>query len=60
VGRQQATGSALCCDVETRDHCGCDGWNSFDSRTLESVCFDLTGEVVRIVDASAASAVEKV
>jgi len=56
LGRQQATGSALCCDVETRDHCGCDGWNSYDSRTLESVCFDLTGEVIHIVEASVASA----
>jgi len=53
VGRQQATGSVLCCDVETRDHCGCDGWNAFDSRTLESVCFDLTGEVVCIVETPA-------
>src|SRR5262252_6125686 len=60
VGRQQATGCALCCDVETRDHCGCDGWNSFDSRTLESVCFDMTGEVIRIVEAPANPAEEKV
>jgi hypothetical protein len=56
VGRQQATGSTICCDVETRDRCGCDGWNGYDSRTLESVCFDLTGEVIQIVDAPAVSA----
>jgi hypothetical protein len=53
IGRQQVTGSAVCCDVETREHCGCDGWNAYDSRTLESVCFDLTGEVIQIVEASA-------
>jgi hypothetical protein len=50
LGRQQVTGSAVCCDVETRDHCGCDGWNMFDNRALERFCFELTGEPVRIVE----------
>src|SRR5262245_16409633 len=52
LGRPQATGQSLCCDVETRDHCGCDGWNAFDSRTLERFVLELTGEKVRVVDRS--------
>lgn len=52
VGRQQATHRSLCCDVETREHCGCDGWNSFDDPTLERFISDLTGETVRIVKSS--------
>jgi hypothetical protein len=48
LGRQQVTGAAVCCDVETRDHCGCDGWNSFDNRTLERFVLELTGRPVHI------------
>jgi hypothetical protein len=53
LGRQQVMGDCVCCDVETRDHCGCDGWNGFDNRTLEKACLDLTGEPVHIVEGSA-------
>jgi hypothetical protein len=48
LGKQQATGAAVCCDVETREHCACDGWNSFDNKTLEEQCLKLTGRPVRI------------
>ena len=48
LGKQQATGAATCCDVETREHCACDGWNSFDNDTLEEHCLKLTGRPVRI------------
>jgi hypothetical protein len=48
LGKQQATGAAVCCDVETREHCACDGWNSFDNKTLEEQCLKLTGRHVRI------------
>src|SRR5712692_2134902 len=34
LGRQEVTGAAICCDVETREHSGCDGWNGFDNRRL--------------------------
>jgi hypothetical protein len=57
LGRQQVTGSGTCCDVETRDHCGCDGWNMFDNRTLERFCFELTGERIRVVEGSALAAI---
>jgi hypothetical protein len=48
LGRQEVVGAALCCDVETRDHCGCDGWNRFDNPTLEKFCLELTGRPVQI------------
>jgi hypothetical protein len=48
LGRQTATGAALCCDVETREHCGCDGWNLFDNPTLERFYQEMTGEPVEI------------
>jgi len=48
LGRQEVRGAALCCDVETREHCACDGWNRFDNRALEKFCFDLTGRAIEI------------
>ncbi len=43
VARQQVGGFQLCCDAETREHCGCDGWNMFDNAFLEKTYKDLTG-----------------
>lgn len=48
LGRQEVRGAALCCDVETREHCTCDGWNRFDNPALERFCLELTGRTVRI------------
>ena len=48
VGRQEVTGAAICCDVETREHCGCDGWNTFDNEALGDFYQKLTGRQVRI------------
>ena len=48
LGRQEVRGAALCCDVETREHCACDGWNRFDNAALESFCLELTGRRVEI------------
>jgi len=48
LGRQEADGFALCCDVETREHCGCDGWNMFDNQALEGLCRDLAARHVVI------------
>ena len=47
-GRQEATGAEICCDVETREHVGCDGWNSFDNTALERFHLTLTGQPLRI------------
>ena len=48
LGRQQVAGASLCCDVETRDHCACDGWTQFDNDALETFCFQVTGKKIRI------------
>ena len=48
LGRQEATGSEICCDVETREHVSCDGWNGFDNENLERFHLALTGEPVKI------------
>jgi len=47
-GGGEADGFALCCDVETREHCGCDGWNMFDNQALEGLCRDLAARHVVI------------
>ncbi len=47
-GRQEVTGAEICCDVETREHCGCDGWNTFDNAALEAFYKDLTGRSCQI------------
>jgi len=46
--RQEATGAVICCDLETREHVGCDGWNAFDNSRLEEVVRALLGQNVRI------------
>ena len=48
LGRQEVRSAALCCDVETREHCACEGWNRFDNAALEKFCLELTGSPVRI------------
>jgi hypothetical protein len=48
-GRQEVTGAEICCDLETREHCGCDGWNAFDNRALEELYAGLTGHQARIL-----------
>lgn len=47
-GRQEATGAEICCDIETREHVGCDGWNTFDNRQLEEFHLALVGRPVQI------------
>lgn len=48
LGRTEVTGSAICCDFETREHAGCDGWNAFDNRRLEEFYLALLGQPVEI------------
>lgn len=48
LGRQHVAGLTLCCDVETREHCGCDGWNRFDNLALEGAILELTGRRVLV------------
>jgi hypothetical protein len=48
LGREDVDGVPLCCDVETREHCGCDGWNRFDNLALEGAVLELTGRHVSV------------
>lgn len=48
IARQEVTGAPTCCDLETREHCACDGWNMFDDRELERLCGELTGRPIQI------------
>ena len=48
LGRQEVGGLPVCCDVETREHCGCDGWNRFDNLALEGALLELTGRRVHV------------
>ena len=47
-GRLEATGAEICCDVETRERAGCDGWNGFDNRQLEEFALELLGSPFHI------------
>ena len=48
LGRQEVRGAEICCDVETREHCVCDGWNQFDNAEIERFCFQITGSRLSI------------
>lgn len=48
LGRQESTHAVLACDVETREHDLCGGWNSFDNPTLEKVFGNVFGRSVTI------------
>ncbi len=43
LARQEVGGFAVCCDTETREHCACDGWNSFDNAALSRFVREFTG-----------------
>lgn len=48
-GRQEVTGATICCDVETKEHGGCDGWNQFDGDALERFHLALVGSPIKVV-----------
>ena len=48
LGRQAVTGAAIACDVETREHDLCGGWNTFDNPKLEEFYRTVFGRPVRI------------
>ncbi|MEO8192159.1 MAG: hypothetical protein ABI682_17640 [Acidobacteriota bacterium] len=48
LGRQETQKAAICCDVETREHCVCDGWNQFDNADIERFCLEVTGSRVSV------------
>ncbi len=48
LGRQESTHALVACDVETREHDLCGGWNSFDNPTLEKFFGNVFGREVKI------------
>jgi hypothetical protein len=48
LSREEVRGAEVCCDVETREHCLCDGWNQFDNAALEKMYRSMTGREVAI------------
>jgi hypothetical protein len=48
LGREEVTGAPICCDLETREHAGCDGWNRFTNAELEGFYRTLVGRPVQI------------
>jgi hypothetical protein len=48
LGRQETRGAAICCDVETREHHVCDGWNQFDNGDIRRFCLEITGSRISI------------
>ena len=48
LGRQDVTGMAVTCDVETREHDACAGWNGFDNPALEDLYWRVFGRRARI------------
>jgi hypothetical protein len=48
ASRQDLRQEAVCCDVETRERSGCEGWDMFDDASLEKELQTLSGRPVRI------------
>jgi hypothetical protein len=48
ASRQDLRHAAVCCDVETRERGGCEGWDMFDDETLAKEIEALEGRPVRI------------
>ena len=47
-GRLEATGATFCCDLETKEHGGCDGWNQFTGADLEKFHLALVGSPIKV------------
>jgi len=48
LGREEIRGEAICCDVETREHAGCDGWNQFDNSAIEKFVLEIVGRRISV------------
>jgi hypothetical protein len=48
ASRQDLRQEAVCCDVETRERCGCEGWDMFDDESLRKELQTLSGTPVPI------------
>lgn len=48
ASRQDLHHAAVCCDVETRERGGCEGWEMFDDESLEKDLQTLWGRRVSV------------
>jgi hypothetical protein len=48
LARQEVTGAATACDVQSEEHDLCNGWNDFSDDDLAKFYQELTGETVHV------------
>ncbi len=53
LGRQIVHGSALACDVQTKEHATCRGWDAFSNTDLERFCAEVLGETLTVTETGA-------
>jgi hypothetical protein len=46
LARQEASGLPTACDVQQREHDGCNGWDDFSNEELSRFCLELMGRNV--------------
>ncbi len=56
LGRQIVHGSPLACDVQTKEHGTCRGWDAFSNADLERYCAEVLGETLVVTETGAAEA----
>ncbi len=54
LGRQIVHGSPLACDVQTKEHATCRGWDAFSNTELERFCAQVLGETLTVTETGAA------
>lgn len=50
LGRQIVHGSPLACDVQTREHATCRGWDAFSNAELERFCAEVLGQTLTVTE----------
>jgi hypothetical protein len=56
LGRQIVHGSTLACDVQTKEHGTCLGWDAFSNADLERFCAEVLGESLAVTETGATEA----
>ena len=54
LGRQIVHDSTLACDVQTKEHGTCRGWDAFSNADLERFCTQVLGETFTVTETGAA------
>jgi hypothetical protein len=53
LGRQIVHGSPLACDVQTKEHGTCRGWDAFSNADLARFCEEILGESLTVTETGA-------